>query len=102
MLSQLDPALRQLAQLTQGLQGCSYVQDALDLATELYRFLLVKRQLLRLDEQHWVDVSPGWLVDEFWHQVLLESEVRVQLMGQQQLLLLPCWAACCGCNARCC
>ena len=99
-LLQLDPAMRQLAVLADGLEGCRF--NAKDLATELYRFLLVKRQLLRLDEQHQVDVSPGWLVDELWHQVLLESKVRVQLMGQQQLLLLPCWAACCGSNACCC
>ena len=60
------PALHKLR------QGCAQLGQPPELATELVRFLMLKR----LSTKAGVEVSPGASVDELWHWMLLNTEVR--------------------------
>lgn len=51
--------------------------EAKALAVELFHFLTVKRSLALSSLNEVVKVSPGPLMDQLWHRMLMETEVRV-------------------------
>lgn len=51
--------------------------DAKALSVELFHFLTVKRGLALSSLSEAIKVSPGPLVDQLWHKMLLETEVSL-------------------------